>query len=909
MNQTLKISITRGGCRFATPLYLGAKYVIAFDGDRADEAKSVLFVKPQSEDARKSDTMSALAQSEYDSTVGGITLNLNKQVLLEWFEDSGACDVDGYVDAHCYVFDADGAILADACVTIEWKPVQFVVDEKGFDDWSELEKRLAGVEEQAATHDVNIADIQADITDLQEADTANLEKAKADAKEKVDTAFQDARTYADNIKMQLARMQYVKCDDESSETQEIYHRVFLTKNDRGEHVIAIDDEKKSIEGTDPTTAKYVYTDTKQTITGDKTFQSKVTIDGDNGGSLSVPTKDEGDSTAAAASTEFVTTAIATLDKGFADWWAGILRGDKAIEWQGDHTFTKQVKANGGVLGNLTGDVTAKNVDTDTLDVSAKETHSGTETHSGAVTLSSVVSPVPTTDTAGLTRKDGIGLDAAWTLFRIMAPFLGGYWRNMTAGGTLAACSSTQSWREHDRQNGMVALWATKLNNNFMRNAQEKSALYYGHFPNVTEVGSNAFNSLSNFRVAIHQYQDGTGSTKYVAGFNSLKMVLGHAFYKCTNIAACASNALNASLFPVLENVHAGVFRECTNVTSVNLPRLVKAGWNSFYGFTNSATSFCAGGGVAASELNEIDSTLTNWFETAWPTIRYLDNTSYLTSHVGVFPQILSLYGEEDGDTLRYTFFDGHFRDHDGSAFTKVSLDTTQLVGDCAFESAVNLTSLYLPEALVIGIRAFRAIGYNRSTSGNIALLSIPKCRFIGAHAFGSGTNSRWNSPFGAVYAPELTHLCDCAFYMARSIKKFYAPKLKRIGASAFWGCIGLTETTYTQADGTVLGTPGVVTFDECVEINQNAFSGRGSNMAFTKASFAKCTKIGASAFYDTPNLTALYLTAMTASDIVANKAKTGDDAGINNWGLSAKVTVYCMGGETVVYKDNVWQKG
>ena len=494
------------------------------------------------------------------------------------------------------------------------------------------------------------------------------------------------------------------------------------------------------------------------------------------------------------------------------------------------------------------------------------------------------------------------------MFQIMAPFLGGYWRHLTAGGTLGTVG-TATWREHDRQNGMVALWATGIAANFMKSAANRDALYYGHFPNVTEVGDSAFESVTNFRVAAHRYQDGDGEANVVPGFNSLVTAGALAFYDNNYITEVTSHALNASLFPKLETVGDRCFEHCSNVTSVNLPRLKRAGWKSFYNLPNTATSFVAGTDVLASELPSVETALTNWFETNWETLKTLDNGGYVNSHVGVFPAIQSLYSSLGG--LPYTYFDGTFRDHDSSGFTTVKLPTAQLIGDAAFANATNLTSIDLSEAIVIGSGAFYRLGWNRSTAGNLALLSLPECRLIGAHGFGANTNDYWDSPCGAVYAPELTHLCLGAFKMCRSITKFYAPNLKRIAAQAFWGCVGLVETTYTQEDGTVLGTPGVVTFDECLEIGSNAFSSGYNNrvMAMTVASFAKCTKIGKNAFYYCSNLTDLYLTGMTASSIVDNKTKSADeDSGINNWALNTSAVVHCMGGELVVYKDNVWQK-
>ena len=103
----------------------------------------------------------------------------------------------------------------------------------------------------------------------------------------------------------------------------------------------------------------------------------------------------------------------------------------------------------------------------------------------------------------------------------------------------------------------------------------------------------------------------------------------------------------------------------------------------------------------------------------------------------------------------------------------------------------------------------------------------------------------------------------------------------------------------------------MVTFDECLEMGSNAFSSGDyrRTMAITKASFAKCTKIGKNAFYYCSNLTDLYLTGMTAGSIVDNKTKSADeDSGINNWALNTSAVVHCMGGGTVYYDTNLGWK-
>ena len=267
MEQVLKISIARGGCRFATPLYLGAKYVLTFDGERADEAKSVLFVKPRSDDASKSDTMSALAQSEYDSTVSGISLNLNKQVLLDWFEDCGACDVDGCVDAHCYVFDADGAILADADVAIEWKPIQFAADETAIQEWSDLDDRLVAVEEKTAEHSSSIADLQYKADALAAADKANLQEAKDYAKESDDVNLALIRGEIGELKGSTTSVQMVH-EEGAATTGKTYHKITAVQQD-GVWTLGVKQEAEEFSATD--LGAFAMLEANQNFTGLNTF--------------------------------------------------------------------------------------------------------------------------------------------------------------------------------------------------------------------------------------------------------------------------------------------------------------------------------------------------------------------------------------------------------------------------------------------------------------------------------------------------------------------------------------------------------------------------------------------------------------------------------------------------------------
>lgn len=130
MNQCLKISIARGGCRFATPLYLGSSYILSFEGERSDEAKKVILTKPRSQNPDDTDGIVVLAQSVDNQD--GVTLFLNRNVLVEWFKSNRACDVESSVDAHCYVFNEQGDVIADSPVTIEYSTTLFIIDNEDY---------------------------------------------------------------------------------------------------------------------------------------------------------------------------------------------------------------------------------------------------------------------------------------------------------------------------------------------------------------------------------------------------------------------------------------------------------------------------------------------------------------------------------------------------------------------------------------------------------------------------------------------------------------------------------------------------------------------------------------------------------------------------------------------------------
>lgn len=354
MDQTLKVSISRGGCRFATPLYLGSKYVLSFDGDRADEAAVVLFVKPTSGDATKSDEMSALAKSETDSETGAVSLNLNKKALLDWFEDCGECDVDGSVDAHCYVFDADGTAIADAGVTVEWKPVQFAVDETEIAQWKSLDERVSSVEAGLSVAEDSVSSIQSSVAALAEADAANLKEAKDYANEMDAENMAVLRGEITEMKGSVTSVQMVH-EEGASTTGKTYHKVTAVKED-GVWTLGVKQEPE--EFSSGTQGALAVLDANQTFTGTNAFTGEgkgvsvmsgasLTV-GSTGsatfagsakflGSTQVPKAADDSDDTTAASTSWVRTAFSSLFS--AAWNAAKAAFLSAYNtWSGKQTF-------------------------------------------------------------------------------------------------------------------------------------------------------------------------------------------------------------------------------------------------------------------------------------------------------------------------------------------------------------------------------------------------------------------------------------------------------------------------------------------------------------------------------------------------------------------------------------------
>ena len=850
MNQTCKISIVRGACRFATPLYLGGDYVLSFEGERANEADSVLVCKSRSTDPHDTVGIGGLAVTTVIE--GKLHLKMNKQVLLDYFKECGQCDVDGEIDAHAYVLNSEGVIIADSDITVEYRPIDFGIDSHEIAQISGLKEQINALDGTVSTHGENIGALQEDISRLDAQDAKNLIAAAKDATEKANETLELAKAYADAIKNMIAKMQYVKCDDESTPEKEVYHRLFIKKNEHGEHTLAIDETQNSIDGGDPETSRYVYIDTMQTITGNKTFS----------GNVIVVTQGVTDNSTKAANTAWV---IAKL----ANWWettkAALLAS--ANSWSGKQTFSGGIEGNltgnvtGNVTGNLTGDVTGNvtgdvegNVDATTLDVTGAETHGGEETHTGSeahsgeerhdglTVLSNVVEPAVGYDAASLADKSGINQKFLWDAMAFLAPYLDGSFR---IGTNAEPVFDAAEWRTHDSQVGYVNWVTTSVGS---RCFFGKTTLAKADFPNVAEVKSSAFEGctiLTDIK------------------FPQCKKIAPRGFWNCDKILA-----LSVDNFPLLERIENNAFNDASGLNCIELPRCKLVDEDAFKAI-GPVTNIELGSEVTDDELGDpsvIDAVLDQL-----PLNEVVD-TAYST--------LLTLVPNLK-DT--HTVFDGYIYNKD--ALTKFHAPKMQVLGDFAVYSSNALSDVNIEKVLFIGAKGFAQIKYNAALPVSIQYLKIPECRYIGNEAFSSLSYSVFHYPVGSVRADSLVYLARLAFYMSKGLTQFYAPNLKKIGDSAFWNCTQLVGSSYTE-DGVTVGDVDMVRFDECTHVGTEAFRGYSGAMAMTKISLNSCEHIGNIAFSNCSNLTDIYLYSMNGNQLVQATSSTSTvDASIGNWGL------------------------
>ena len=103
-----------------------------------------------------------------------------------------------------------------------------------------------------------------------------------------------------------------------------------------------------------------------------------------------------------------------------------------------------------------------------------------------------------------------------------------------------------------------------------------------------------------------------------------------------------------------------------------------------------------------------------------------------------------------------------------------SLSVTK-IGESAFESCDNLTTVIIPNVVSIGESAF---GYCH----NLTIVNIPKCKNVGDYAFYNCES------LTTMRLPECENIGDYTFFSCEDLTTVVIPKCENIGEESFLGC-------------------------------------------------------------------------------------------------------------------------
>ncbi|QQO08177.1 leucine-rich repeat protein [Breznakiella homolactica] len=172
--------------------------------------------------------------------------------------------------------------------------------------------------------------------------------------------------------------------------------------------------------------------------------------------------------------------------------------------------------------------------------------------------------------------------------------------------------------------------------------------------------------------------------------------------------------------------------------------------------------------------------------------------------------------------------------------TSISFPAAATIGDGAFSTCTNLTSISLPSATTIGENAF-------AVCTNLTSISLPSATTIGESVFFHCTN------LTSISLPVATTIGEAAFYVCNSLTSISLPSATTIGDSAFYSCSGLTSISLPSAT-----TIGERTFKECTIL--------------ARISLPVVTAIGNDTFYGCTELNSIALSANCTFNSSGNSA-------------------------------------
>ena len=293
---------------------------------------------------------------------------------------------------------------------------------------------------------------------------------------------------------------------------------------------------------------------------------------------------------------------------------------------------------------------------------------------------------------------------------------------------------------------------------------------------VTKVGNNAFENCTGLSKVVFE---GDSCRIDYAAFKAcskltditlpsgLKEIADETFYDCASL-------VEINIPSSVEVIGKEAFRICKSLAQVNIPANVRViGKNAFIGCT-SVTAYNVA--VVNEVFSSADGVLYGPYQSP-----YDDNYSS-----PVTDKTLIQYPAGKADTS-YTVEAG-----------------TLIIGDCAFGSSKNLTSVVLPS----GLKRIDAYAFNESA---LAQISIPSTvTKIGKQAFGKCAALK------SITIPASVTDFDSAFYMSGLESVTLASGVKTISSKAFEGCASLSSISIPSSVETI----GMGAFYGCTSLGE-----------------------------------------------------------------------------------------
>jgi hypothetical protein len=238
-----------------------------------------------------------------------------------------------------------------------------------------------------------------------------------------------------------------------------------------------------------------------------------------------------------------------------------------------------------------------------------------------------------------------------------------------------------------------------------------------------------------------------------------------AFSDCTRLAVVN--------LPVATSIDGSAFSNCYNLLEINIPGIISIGRSAFYYCELLKNLYLPAntpiGDGAFTRCSSLVFTITGAGD-----LSTIEDGKVLLKNDTTLVSYPSAVGNINIPSNITTIGNHAFSCTKIAAITSTSVTS---IGDLAFSSCDNLTTINLGTVIQIGEDAF--------TNCNFAVVNFPSAQIIGTGAFSSCSNLL------TIELPNATTIGESAFFHCNKLTTVNVPNVRIIGRSAFTACFNL----------------------------------------------------------------------------------------------------------------------